>query len=307
MTDHWAFGARSSADDVLRGHDLSGRTAIVTGANTGIGFETARALAAAGARVILACRNRESGAAAVARIRARHPRAAAELAPLDLGSFRSIRAFDAALDADRIDLLILNAGSVSTTYLETEDGFERTVGVCHVGHFLLTRLLLPRLLAAGQPRIVIVSSESHRHPKHLDFSRFPLGPHNYSTMIAYGQAKLCNALMARELQRRYGSQGLVACSLHPGTLVTTDIGRESGLMRILMKLVSPFTKNPSQGAATSVFAAIHQPVSDIAGRYLSDCRPRTTTPEVEDPAVAERLWTLSEQWIARALHGADIP
>jgi NAD(P)-dependent dehydrogenase (short-subunit alcohol dehydrogenase family) len=307
MTERWPFGRRSSADDVLRGRDLSGRTAIVTGANTGIGFETARSLAAAGARVVLACRNPESGAAAVARIRARHPQALAEFLPLDLGSFLSVRAFCASLDAERIEVLILNAGSVSTVYLETEDGFERTVGVCHIGHFLLTQLLLPRLLAAGHSRVVVVSSESHRHPKHLDFSRLPLNRNNYSTMVAYGQAKLCNALMARELQRRYGAQGLVACSLHPGTLVTTEIGRESGAMRVLMKLVSPFTKNANQGAATSVFAAVHEPASDIAGRYLADCRPKPATAEVEDPAVAERLWTRSEQWVAQALHPTDAP
>jgi WW domain-containing oxidoreductase len=307
VNDDWPFDGRSSADDVLRGRNLAGKTVIVTGANTGIGFETARALAAAGADVVLACRSHASGAAAVAGIMARHPAASARFAPLDLASLANVRAFCDQLADSRIDALICNAGSVSTTYLETADGFERTVGVCHIGHFLLVQRLLPRLLAAGQPRVVMVSSESHRHPKRLDFARLPLRADNYSTMVAYGQAKLCNALMARELQRRYGAQGLMACSLHPGTLVTTEIGRESALMRALMKLVSPFTKNANQGAATSVFAVVHEPASAIAGLYLADCHPRSTTPEVENVDVARRLWALSEQWVAAGAvaEGAD--
>ena len=206
MTRTPLFNARTSADEVLAGHDLAGKTMIVTGANTGIGYETARALAAAGARVLLACRNRGAGETAAARIRATHPGAKAEFAALDLASLVSVSAFCASLDAPRIDVLVCNAGLMSPGYASTDDGFEKTVGVCHIGHFALVQRLLPKLLAAGNPRVVMVASESHRSPARLDFAKFPLAPANYSAMRAYGQAKLCNVLMANELQRRYGAR-----------------------------------------------------------------------------------------------------
>ena len=198
---------------------------VVTGANTGIGFETARALASAGARVLLACRNPKAGAAAVARIKELHPDSKPELSELDLASFDSVRAFAARIDAPSIDVVVANAGLMNTGYKEVQSGFEHTVGVCHLGHFLLVRELLPKLLEGGRGRVVMVSSESHRHPKKLDFDRLPLTADDYSALVSYGQAKLCNVLFANELQRRFGDDGLTACSLHPGNLVTTDIGR----------------------------------------------------------------------------------
>lgn len=303
----WTFGGRSTADEVVAGRDLSGRTVIVTGANTGIGYDTARALASAGARVILACRVEQTGQAAAARIRAAHPGAQAQCRQLDLASLANVRAFCDGLDAPVVDALVCNAGLAVTRFAVTEDGFERTVGICHIGHFLLTRLLMPRLLAAAAPRVVMVSSESHRSPRRLDFDRLPMNADNFRGLVAYGQAKLCNVLMACELQRRYGDRGLTACALHPGTLVTTDIGRHSGLVGVLMWLVSPFTKNCNQGAATSVLAVVHEPAADLAGTYLSDCRPVACTPEGRDPGMAERLWACSEQWVTAAGPVPDWP
>jgi WW domain-containing oxidoreductase len=133
-------------------------------------------------------------------------------------------------------------------------------------------------------------------PKTLEFERMPLNRNNFKFMVAYGQAKLCNVLFANELQRRYGNQGMTACSLHPGTLVTTEIGRGSILMSILMKVISPFTKTPNQGAATSVFCATHEPVEDLQGKYFSDCQNVRSSKDANDPATAKRLWELSEQW-----------
>ena len=115
-------------------------------------------------------------------------------------------------------------------------------------------------------------------------------------MVAYGQAKLCNVLFANELQRRYGDQGMTACSLHPGTLVTTEIGRNSILMAVLMKLISPFTKTPNQGAATSVYCATYAPAVDLQGQYFSHCQNVRSSKEANDPVPAKRLWDLSEQW-----------
>ena len=292
-------GPRSSAYDVVSGHDLTGRTIIVTGANTGIGDPTARALASAGARVIYACRQRTNGEAAVARARAAHPGCKAEFAELDLASFASIRGFAERLNADRIDALICNAGLFLTRWAETEQRFERTLGVCHIGHFLLARWLMPRLLTSAASRVVMVSSVAHESAK-LDFDELPMQRANFKGMAAYGQAKLCNVLMAKELQSRYGARGLTACALHPGTLVTTDIGRYSKIAGVLIRLVSPFTKNPLQGAATSVYAAVHEPAADLAGQYLQDCRIARCSVEANDPTVARRLWTVSEQWVASA-------
>jgi WW domain-containing oxidoreductase len=301
------LGSNTSAYEVVAGRDLSGKTIIVTGANTGIGEPTAAALASAGARVIFACRQASTGEAAVARARAAFPGCKVEFAQLDLGSLASVRRFAEALQADKIDVLICNAGLALMAYEETADGFEKTVGVCHIGHFLLARLLMPRLLASGAPRVVIVSSTSHKSPPKLDFDQLPMTRGNFKGMGAYGQAKLCNVLMAKALQTRYGDRGLTACALHPGTLITTDIGRNSKIVGALMKLVSPFTKNPPQGAATTVWGAVHEPASDVAGQYLENCHVVTSSPESNDPAVAQRLWTLSDQWISRVGSLPDWP
>jgi WW domain-containing oxidoreductase len=300
MPNGRTFGARTTADEVVAGLDLAGRTIVVTGANTGIGEPTAAALAGAGAHVIFACRNRASGEAAIARTRAVHPAAKVELAELDLASFASIRRCADALQADKIDALVCNAGVSLMDYAETEDGFERVVGVCHIGHFLLARLMMPRLLAAGAARVVMVSSGSHAMPPKLDFANFPMQRAAFKGLTAYGQAKLCNLLMAKSLQRRYGSRGLTACALHPGTLIATEIGRHSRVVGALIWLLKPFTKTRAQGAATSVYGVVHEPASDIAGQYLIDCRVAKSSAESNDPAVAERVWSLSEEWVKKA-------
>ena len=291
-----ALNAKTSADQIIASLDLSDKLAIVTGANTGIGFETARSLAAAGVHVIFACRSATTGHAAVLKTRQLHPNCQVEFLPLDLASASSIIAFTEKLDAENIDILICNAGLISTDFQPTHEGLEQTVGVCHFGHFLLTKLLMPRLLNALESRVVMVSSESHRSPKTLDFNRFPLTRDTFRTWTAYGQAKLANVLMANELQRRYAKQGLSACSLHPGTLVTTDIGRGSAFMRILMKLISPLTKNTNQGAATTVYCAVERNPKKIAGLYFSHCQPATMSAQAADEKVATRLWDLSEEW-----------
>lgn len=304
MASTRALNGRSTADEVVAGVDLRGQRIVVTGANTGIGLETARALAAAGATVVLACRDGERAADAARRIRSAHPEADAQVATLDLASFRSIHAFAEQLGTAPIDALVANAGLATTDFSTTEEGIERTVGVCHFGHFLLTRLLLTRLLAAPAPRVIMVSSESHRAPRRLDFDRFPMTAANFRGLVAYGQAKLCNVLFARALQARYGDRGLMACSLHPGTLVTTDIGRGNAFFGLLMRLVSPFTKSCNQGAATSVWAVVHEPASELAGAYLRDCGMAESTAESRDPEAARRLWERSDELI-EARHADD--
>ena len=302
------FGARSSTNDVLQGKDLTGRTVIITGSNCGIGFETAQALAGAGAKVIFACRNIEKGEDALRRCQALHPKSELAFFPLDLASADSIKHFAEAVKNETIDTLICNAGLVPTSYQETQDGLEMTVGVCHFGHFLLTQLLLPQLLntkeikakeLTGQaPRVIMVSSESHRMPAKLNFNKFPLKKTDtFYPFMAYGQAKLCNALFANELQRRYQDQGLTACSLHPGALITTSFGRDSGFLSLLFKVVSPLTKNPNQGAATTVYCASHEKTADLAGKYFSHCKPSRSTKEANNSETARKLWEVSEAWV----------
>ena len=292
------FGARTTADEAVVGLDLSGQLVIVTGANSGIGFHTARALSSAGARVIFACRDRATGAAAVERTISAHPGAIAEVGQLDLGSRKSIRDFAGHIDSDSVDALVCNAGVFGPRYQQVDGPLERTVGVCHVGHFLLVQALLPKLLASGGGRVVVVSSESHRAPRKLDFDRLPLTADRYSGIVAYGQAKLCNVLFASELQRRYGDEGLTACSLHPGTMMATNIARSSRLASIVMQLISPFTKDVSCGASTSIVCATHPHPGELAGRYFSDCRPKQASAEAQNAAVADRLWRRTEQWLS---------
>lgn len=290
------FDKRTTADEVVSAADIEGRVMLVTGANTGIGFETARALAGGGARVYLGCRSAAKGEHAIARIRERHPDADARLFEVDLGSFESIRAAAQGFDEPKLDALICNAGVFGGGYAETADGLERVVGVSHVGHFLLTHLLWPKLEAAKPARVVVVASGSHRSPARLDFDDLPPKERGFSDMTAYGQAKLCNVLFANELNRRAKDRGVTANSLHPGTLISTDIGRSSFGARVLMTLVSPFTRSLAQGAATSCYVATSPELEGVGGEYFDECRKSEASEEARDPKVAARLWELSEGW-----------
>lgn len=297
MANASRFNPRSSADDVLRGRNLGGQVIIVTGANTGIGFETARSLAAGGATVIATCRSAEKAASTKQRLPQAHRDSSVETAVMDLASLASIDKFCAQLSHRKIDVLVCNAGVMLPKYQETRDGFEQTVGVCHVGHFLLVKRLLPKLLSAPAPRVVMVSSESHRAPPRLNFNALPYPKAQFRPMKAYGQAKLCNALMAVELHRRYADQGLTACFLHPGTMVTTDMGRDSALARFAMKLASPFTKTANQGAATSVFCATWENRDELGGNYFSHCARGRPSAETANAEAAMRLWDVTERWL----------
>lgn len=292
------FDRRSTADDVVRGLDLSGKVAIVTGATSGIGVETARALASAGAEVVIGCRDRARGEATAAKIRQRHPAARLLIGALDLASLASVRRFVENLERSKVHVLVCNAGVYEGSYVETTDGFERTVGVCHIGHFLLAQLLLPRLIAAAPSRVVMVSSGSHHSPRTLDFERLPLKRDQYRPLIAYGQAKLCNVLMANELYRRHGKDGITTYSLHPGTLMATSIARTSLGARVLLTLARPFTKTLAQGAATSVWCATAPELEGIGGRYYVDCAENRASREAQNPEVAAKLWEVSEKWVA---------
>ena len=300
-----AFDGRSTADDVLAGIDLWGRVAVVTGANAGIGFEAARALAGRGAEVHLACRDRVKGERARDCILERHPGARVQLGQLDLASLASVRDYARGFGPPRVDILLCNAGLITWGYKETRDGFERVVGVSHIGHVELFSGLRERLARAGRSRLVMVSSQSHRSPRTLDFSRFPFPRQKYRSLLAYGQAKLCNALFAAEVQRRYTDLGITAASLHPGSMIPTEISRGSRLTRSVFALVTPFTKSVAQGAATSVYCATAPEVEENAGGYFADCAPKKPSREAQDPAVARRLWDVTRELIDAASMRAE--
>ncbi len=215
------FGAHSTAQEVLAGIDLAGRTAIVTGASAGLGFETVRALAKAGARVVMPVRSKEKGEAAAADIRKSTGNAAVETAALDLGDAASVRRFakDFVASGRALDLLINNAGIMATPERRVGNGFESQFGTNHLGHMLLTCTLVPALLKASRARVVELSSIGHRRsPVNFDDPNFTNRP--YDKWEAYGQSKTANSLFAVELNRRLEPKGVFAYAVHPGGIMT---------------------------------------------------------------------------------------
>jgi NAD(P)-dependent dehydrogenase (short-subunit alcohol dehydrogenase family) len=313
-----SFGAESTTDDVLDGVDLSGRRAVVTGASTGLGEETTRALAAHGAAVTMAVRDPERGAAAAARVRDAVPDADLEVMLLDLASLADVRRFASELLArhDRIDLLIDNAGVMACPQASTVDGFELQIGTNHVGHFLLTQLLFPAL--GDGSRVVVLSSAGHRFSDvDLDDPNFERTP--YDPWTAYGRAKTANALFALELDRRLRERGAHAYSVHPGGIVT-ELGRH--LTEETLAVVTDVAddqqiawKTVPQGAATSVWAATAPELDAHGGAYLEDCGIAVANPDLDprsrggvkayaaDPARAAALWDRTEEWIAAPPNG----
>lgn len=306
-----SFDATSTTDDVLTGVDLTGRRYLVTGASAGLGEETTRALAAHGASVTMAARDADRAAAAEQRIRETVPNADLEVRLLDLASLADVRRFAAEFLAehDRLAGLINNAGVMACPRSETADGFELQIGTNHVGHFLLTQLLMPTLDAGS--RVIALSSAGHR------FSDVDLDDPNferteYEPWVAYGRSKTANALFAVELDRRLRERGAHAYSLHPGGIMT-ELGRhltEETIATLTSSIPEGQTldwKTVPQGAATSVYAATAPELDDHGGAYLEDCAVaiRNDDPDSRggirsyaiDPDRAAALWARSENWI----------
>jgi NAD(P)-dependent dehydrogenase (short-subunit alcohol dehydrogenase family) len=248
--------------------DLSGRTAIVTGANTGLGLETARALAEHGAAVVLAVRNLEKGRAALESIRAHRKDARVSLHALDLTSLASVRraAGELAAAHERIDLLVNNAGVMYTAKSKTADGFELQLGTNHFGHFAFTGLLLPRLLATPGARVVNVSSIGHRIRSAIDLAdlHFEKG---YGRVAAYGRSKLANLLFTYELQRRFERAGAAAAALaaHPGMSATELTRNVPAFVRVLEPLLLPLAQPAAMGALPQLRAATDP--AAVGGQY----------------------------------------
>jgi NAD(P)-dependent dehydrogenase (short-subunit alcohol dehydrogenase family) len=299
----------TTTDEVLEGVDLHGKVAVVTGASTGLGLETARALASAGAHVVLAGRDAARIDAAVSSVRERVPDADLEAGSLDLASLDSVRAFaEWYLGAhDRLHLLINNAGVMYTPLERTAEGFEMQFGTNHVGHFLLTGLLVPALLADPPSRVVNLSSGGHMGSDIVwddpNFER-----RAYDKFSAYGQSKTANILFSYELDRRLGDRGVHAYAVHPG-MISTELGRSmtkddfAQLMERAKNAPSggmPPRKTVEQGAATSVWAATAPELDGQGGTYLADCQVTDEhAPWARDPESAARLWTLTEHLVGQ--------
>ena len=319
MTITSLFHAQSTALEVIAGHDLRGRTALVTGASSGLGIETTRALLSAQAEVILAVRDIAKGERVAQDLRAATKNERAHVLAVDLGSLASVHQAAEQFHArwSQLHVLINNAGIMATPLSYTPDGFELQFGTNHLGHYLLTRLLLPALLAAAPARVVVLSSSAHRrsdmHFEDLNYQHRP-----YDKWEAYGQSKTANALFAVGLTQHFGSQGITANAVNPGgthTGLQEQLSREDLLALGWIDQQGHDTshfKTPEQGAATSLWAAVGHELEGIGGRYLENCQEATPSdphgenagmpfhgylPYALDPDRAERLWKLSQDLV----------
>ena len=286
--------------------DQKGRVAVVTGANTGLGFETARVLAAHGASVTLAVRDVEKGKQAAARIATTVAGADLAVQELDVASLDSVRAAAVELRSKhpKIDLLVNNAGVMYPPRQTTRDGFELQLGTNHLGHFALTGLLLDRLLPVPGSRIVTVSSIGHRIRARIHFEDLQL-ERSYDRVQAYGQSKLANLMFTYELQRRLAAHGVaaIAVAAHPG-FADTELVRNlpSALRRIAPVIVPLISQNAAMGALPTLHAATDPGVlggqyygPDGLGERTGHPRLVTSSKQSHDPAIQQRLWTVSEE------------
>ena len=303
-------------DEVLFDKDLSGKTYIVTGSNSGIGLVTTRQLVQQGAHVVMACRRIEVAQEAANELMAASPSGSVEVMPLDLGELASVRAFASAFLAahEQLDGLVNNAGVMKTPEGTTSDGFETQLGINHLGHFLLTDLLLDRLKASAPSRIVILSSCFHDKAMgklgEIDFDDLHFRNRPYHGWEAYAQSKLANLLHAKELGRRLEGSGVTAVSVHPGW-VRTDLVRHQGPVWIQNVLLRPVFAMMGQigewdGAQTTLHCLLDEDVRNHNGAYFSQvglyrdksCNPggwplQSPNPQVHVEGVAARLWEVS--------------
>jgi NAD(P)-dependent dehydrogenase (short-subunit alcohol dehydrogenase family) len=305
------FDASTRTDDVIRGVDLSGKQVVVTGASSGLGVETARCLAGAGADLLLVARDAGKLDAALATLRAAVPGATFDSALLDLADLASVRAAaeDILARCPRIDVLVNNAGVMACPLMRTADGLEMQFGTNHVGHFLLTARLMPALRAAAPSRIVNLSSAGHKFgAMNLDDPNYE--QRDYNKWVAYGESKTANVLFTVGLEQRFGKQGVHALAVHPGVIMT-ELSRhmDEADFELLQSRGGPDglqLKSVEQGAATSVWAATAAELEGRGGLYLEDCHVAGPAAPGQgdgveayatDPALADRLWEITESLV----------
>ncbi len=270
--------------------------AVLTGANSGVGRSAAELLAAAGASVVMVCRSEERGRAALEAVRKKTSDSRVRLEVADLSSLSSVRELASRLrdQAGPIDVLVNNAGVYRARREMTEDGFEMTMAVNHLGHFLLTHLLLEQLAEAGG-RVISVSSDGHRSG---DLKRAPLeeiltGRIPFKGLQAYADSKLANVLFAFELSRRLGHRGIKAAALHPGVLSTRIWNQNLDPLSLMMRLFKPFMKRPSTGGKAVCRLALDSAAADVDGRYFHVEEESKAADQAYDQELAEELWNES--------------
>ncbi|MEO8445192.1 MAG: SDR family oxidoreductase [Gammaproteobacteria bacterium] len=291
------FDKHSTAEEVTAGLDLAGQTALVTGATSGIGLETARVLALRGAHVLVAGRTLDKAREASAGIPGRATPIACELEDFDAVAECANRVRQLGVP---LDMLICNAGIMAPPKLELVRGLEKQFLVNHLGHFLLVHRLLDTVRAAPAGRVVMLSSSAHKWapPEGIAFNNLT-GDKGYAPRVFYGQSKLANALVARELARRLAGTSTTANAVHPGLIITNIIRYIPAWQQLLAPLLGPLLrsriKTTAQGAATTCYVAAHPDVAGISGRYFADCAVATPEKVMEDDALAARLWAESEK------------
>jgi NAD(P)-dependent dehydrogenase (short-subunit alcohol dehydrogenase family) len=303
------FDFTSTAADVVEGLDLHGKRALITGAASGIGVETARALASVGADVVVAARNPEAAEVVAADIRATTGNPDVSVAQLDLLDRASIDALVAGW-AGPLHLLIDNAGVMAVPELRlSPEGHESQFATNHLGHFRLAIGLLPALRAAGEARVVAVSSRAHLNAP-VDFDDIDFAHRAYDPALAYAQSKTANVLFAVEASRRWAGDGITANALHPGAIADSNLARhyDPAVLESIRASGKYTYKSIAQGAATSTFVATSKLLDGVGGRYFENCQEAV----VDDPAAsgidgagvaayaldqdgAARLWQISEQ------------
>jgi NAD(P)-dependent dehydrogenase (short-subunit alcohol dehydrogenase family) len=304
------FGAQSTAAEMIAGIDLTGRRAIVTGGASGIGIETARALAGAGAEVTLAVRNTEAGERTAADIIASTGNKQVLVAPLDLADQASVAALVAGWNGP-LHILVNNAGIMASPLMRTPQGWEMQFATNHLGHFALATGLHHALAAAGGARVVSVSSSAHhRSPVIFDDIHFEHRP--YEPWAAYGQSKTANVLFGVEATKRWASDGITVNALMPGG-IRTNLQRyvsdeELERMRVAAGVTGATWKTPEQGAATSILVATSPLLDGVGGRYFEDCNEAEAgklsarngvAAYALDPEAAARLWQVSVNTLTR--------
>ncbi|XP_062553175.1 retinol dehydrogenase 12-like [Armigeres subalbatus] len=285
-----------------KGTRCDGKVILITGANTGIGKETAKELLKRGGKVYIACRSLEKANQAREELIAETGKSDIHVRELDLSSLESVRTFATKFlqEEPRLDILINNAGVMACPKALTKDGFEQQLGVNHLGHFLLTNLLLDRLKASAPSRVVNLSSLAHRYG--TINKRDLNSEQSYNQVMAYCQSKLANVLFTRELAKRLEGTGVTAYAVHPGA-VHTELTRHMGSIFFLFEqnLIKPILrltfKSAKSGAQTSLYTALDEDLAQQSGKYYADCREQKTSKQGTDDDTAGWLWNVSEKMV----------
>ncbi|KAG8009121.1 Retinol dehydrogenase 13 [Nibea albiflora] len=290
---------------------INGKTVVITGANTGIGKATARELAQRGGRIIMGCRDMEKCEAAAKEIRGKTLNPHVYARRLDLASMKSIREFAEGIkqEEQRVDVLVNNAGVMRCPAWKTEDGFDMQFGVNHLGHFLLTNLLLDKLKESAPSRVINLASLAHLVGE-IDFEDLNWEKKKFDTKRAYCQSKLANVLFTRELAKRLQGKSTGCCictgvtvnAVHPG-IVATELGRHTGMHQsafsssVLSPLFSILVKSPELGAQPSVYLAVSEEMEGMTGRYYDVLLEKEPAPQALDEEAARRLWEVSSRLV----------